>query len=479
MKLPLLPGLLSLATGLAAAWVVPQAPSPVPVSAPAPARPARPLPLVKSGGGTARAGRGEDFARLFPKGDWQAAAEAWAAEDPAGFYDWLVSRGIAPGEEVLLLLFEAWLKQDVRAALAALENLPPDYGSPGDRLYSRIVDLCLQEPGGLEAVLPYVWCLPSPDDGASDAEPAPDWLTSIPPATLAAFFASHVQPGGFYAGLVSQFTEFWAGKDLRAARAWVDTLDPQLRPAAQRGVMMSWAAQDPKGVLSWLATEASSAEKSESWAPLNALVVSDPRAAVELAVQDWNRAQFLSTGQAFGPWVTKEPAAALAFALAQEDPAIREKCLATFAQNRSSGEAADALRTLTTPEDRETVLRNFDAENDAFIPGRGPLLPGPDPFATQPPTAEQAAAIKKAEDEGRALIQRTSPVFAAECADIARRDAPLAFGIAANLPPEYSPAALAAVLAQWPGPEAVAAVERLMDSDAKSAARAFLKTQGR
>ncbi len=452
MKLPLLPCLLSLVCGLAAAWITP--PAPPPQVAPPVARPVRPLPLVKSGAVPLRADHADTFARLFPEGDWKPEAEAWAADDPVGFYAWLLARGTPPGADILKVLFDAWGERNPLAALSAVENLPAGWVPIRASLYGAAVRQLLRLPGGLEAALPWMSCVSS--DDIWEVPEATEWLSSLPPDQMGAFLVSHSQPGSAYQFLVESFARFWAAQDPAAALQWAGSLEPYLRRTALRQVVEGWAEGDPRGALNWVSSQPPGPLAWMADAPLQALARTDPHAAMDWALQDWNRQQFEATGKPYDTWVANDPSAALEYALSVGEPELRERCLSMYASWRSEAELGALLPTLPTLADREAVLRAVHTITD-------PFAPAPTPDSSEPSPAGGPAG----------------EAFARVCGEIAQKDAPHAFDLATNLPEAHRPAALAAVLTQWTGPEGAAAVERMNDSPAKESARAFLKAHGR
>ncbi len=452
MKLPVLPCLLSLVCGVAAGWITPGTAPPPPALESA--RPVQSLPLVRPQVVSSQSGRGEAFARHFPKGEWKAEAAAWAAEAPAEFCAWLVERGVPPGEEVLQLLFTAWVNQAPRSALAALENLPAGYLHSSCDLYKVLIIAVLKQPRGLEIALPWMGRV---DPGRRAFGPeVTGWMTALPPDAMAVYLATHSQPGDFYEQLVGHFAGWWAEQDRAAAMKWVRTLEPRLQSSAFGEAMKNWAEKEPRAVVAWLNEQPDGVLPYGGEALIVALAEAEPRTAMEYALHDHRVGAAAAVRTVFDFWSLKDAPAALAFARTLGDREMRQRCLRSYARGRPADEVAALISSLPVPEDREAVL--------------GTLTEAADPFAPSflPPSDDPASPSEKAR-----------AVFTAECGEIARRDAPRAFDLAANLPTVYRPAALAAVLTQWQGPEGAAAVERMDDGPAKESARAFLKAHGR
>ncbi len=295
------------------------------------------------------------------KGDWKPAAQAWAAEDPAGFCAWLVQRGIIPERDLLNLLFTAWAAQDTDAAFTAFFNLPADFRrNPRHQMVlSNMMSSVLSVPDGLGTVLKW---LPQVDRHIRTALP-PDaqWTKSLPPAQTAALLGEHCTGGTYSSSLIRQFAGAWAQQDRAAVMAWMKSLRPELHHDAFTGIIDEWAEQDAPGALAYLATQADSGERMSAYAPLAELAKKDPKAALAWWEENLAMPNSLCVGEIFRVWCGTNAMEARDYAFAIEDPTLRHHALTSWSQHASTGELL------------ETIIKNPDGSNRRYPSSVAPL----------------------------------------------------------------------------------------------------------
>jgi hypothetical protein len=384
--------------------------------------------------------------------DWQAAAKAWSEEDPAGFCDWLVRRGVPPGWPVLEILFSAWTSSDPDAALRAAVNLPADFDR-GAALSYALYNV-LEKPGGLSVMLKWIPAA----EGQVDSMALPTngaWLTEAPPEQIAGLLMNFTGKLGFYRqAILRQLSAKWAETDREAALDWARTLGPEARKAAFSGILDPWSKTDPVGVLKFLATKATTAERALAEKPLTELAQTQPEDALR-----WWEAN-LGTGKdtllkwIFAPWVENDGEAAKAYAFGVEDPVLRKACLISWGRSSPPSEVLSTVKNLPSGPDKTTLTL--------------PLIAA---FRDR----EATAYVKEA-------VMSDSPDLTPE--NVARftriqanRNPAATFDWVAGIPEKYQARSLAGVMAAWADATAASrAVEQLPDGAFKDRARQALKT---
>lgn len=289
------------------------------------------------------------------EGDWRPQAQAWAERNPAEFYQWLVERGIPPGEEVLMVLFNAWSRQDVDAAFTAAFNLPGDFQR--DEVLDDVMAWALAAPGGLQAALKWI---PQVEEQLSVwVPPGEEWMKSGPPQEITGVLAGLPKGEGFSDNLMAQFAAYWAKQDLPAVMAWLHGLGPAQKASAFRGLMKTWAKTDPRAALRYLEVEATSQERSNAYQPLAELAKTDPRAALDWWENNIGVADSNSLRQIFSQWNEGAAIEARDYALAIEDPALRRHTLEAWGETAKAAELFQALDQVPAGPDRRTLLRGL------------------------------------------------------------------------------------------------------------------------
>lgn len=358
----LLSALLSVAFGFGLSRMIPGPPSgrePSANSIPAS------VPANNPSGNSGRASATKETEKTTSaESDWRAAAKAWAAEDPSGFCEWLVKRGIPPDEALLFQMFAGWVKQDLEAAFTAARNLPGDFydreGVPG--LLDVMMNQALEMPGGLSGV--WKWIPLMEDQKNGYIVPDLKCLTFSPPEGVAAFLKDKASGKGYMGLLVSQFGGFWAEKDLPAAMAWMNGLSGPLKTLATTGIMQAWSKQDPAAALKYLATEASTEARGDSHMALAALAEKDPKAALDwweknLGVTNWQTLPGI-----FKVWCKADSAQALDYSMEISDPGLRRQCLAAWGERAQSGEVLKACEEMPEGRDRQALVEAFAANEN-------------------------------------------------------------------------------------------------------------------
>lgn len=429
--------MLGLALGFVAArWLPASAGDPVKKPAPAaprvtftPAKPARGLSM---------------------EGDWKPAADAWAKEDPAGFYEWLVARGTPPEEGVLHALFSEWVKRDPDAAFEAAFNLPGDYG----REHELLMDVLNHSLGGIAGLKTAIKWAPFVDEQTKVwSSPPPGWMKDMPVEEIKALLAENGGPTGSYVSMLAGFfAKDLAKTDLPAALDWMRTLDHGRRGVFS-GIMETWAETDPKSALKYLAEEGRSSEQWDAHAPLAKLAETDPRAAMDWWEQYRGVPDPNCVRKIFQPWCDRNPVEARDYAMSIEDPALRRHCVSAWVAKAKTADVMEAYRSTEDSATREALVTSLTQV------GRG----GSDDKDLRDLVA------------GGSLPEVT-PAMAASISRNMAQDTPAeALQWTATLPERLQSAGMVAVMARWKDKVAAAqAVENLPDGPAREAARKAL-----
>jgi hypothetical protein len=386
------------------------------------------------------------------EGDWRPQAEAWAERDPAGFCQWLVERGIPPGEEVLMVLFKAWIRQDVDAAFTAAFNLPGDFQRENP-LLGMMCGWALAGPGGLKAVLK--WIPQAEEQMGGWASPGFEIIQCNPPAETAAILAEMASPMKYSGTLTEHFAAFWAEKDLTAAIAWMRSLKPCLRTVAMRGIMETWAKQNPNASLDYLASEATSAERQMAYVPLGLLAKTNPKAALDWLENNIGVVDSNSLTQIFSAWNKQAAASARDYAFAIEDPALRRHALEAWGNTAKVTDFLEALDHIPAGPDRKTLLLGISQK-----------------YSSDP--AQNEAIRHLVADPANTDI--TPAMASSVSAQFAYQEPQAALEWATTLPESLQAESAEVVMRVWKDKVAAAqAVEKLPEGPVKKAAQEALK----
>lgn len=386
------------------------------------------------------------------EGDWKPAAETWAEEDPAGFYKWLVARGIPPGGDVLRILFRSWVRQDADAAFEAVFNLPGDFQRQ-EEVLDQMMGWALAQPGGLGAVLK--WMPQVEKQLRSWSSPGEEWMRTGPPQDIARILAQHASGNGYSGTLLSQFAAYWGSQDMPAAMDWMRTLRPEIRADVFTGIMRIKAEKDPAAALVYLATEATSEERFHAYEALGKLAKTDPKAALDWWERNLGVADYNSLRQIFGQWCRQNALEARDYALSIEDPTLRRDSLISWADTAPAGDLLEAIAQESGTQNRKSLM---------------------DAMAVKIPR-DEADAEKIREFVEQGIQHGVTPVYAAAVSRsfATYRDAGAALEWVTHLPEAYQEESVGAVLSVWKDKVAAAqAVEKLPEGPMKAAARQHL-----
>lgn len=436
---PVIPALLSAALGFGLSRLMPAPPAGRGTAPPsAPVRERTEAAARHSAAGGHPEGKPEGTAP-----DWQAAARAWMAEDPAGFHRWLLRRGMAPDARVTGDLFRAWAKKDPEAAMRAAFNLPQDFNR-GLMALNIVMETAINQPGGLERVLK--WAPAAEEQLQRWGWAKSEWVKSAPPEEIGAMLAGSANGEKYSGALTAYFAGHWAGRDLPAALAWMRSLPADLRSRASEGIMSQWAQTDPAAALEYLAGQASSAERGEARDALAALAKTDPRAAVEWGDKNLGLAD--SMGGIFGTWCAADSGEAKAYALAIEDPELRARALSSWGNHAEPGDVQTAAAELPEGRDRRMLL---------------------DALSIRGGSDEAMAFLHKEMEKGSPSISSQAALYGGRMR--AYQGEETAFAWAATLPERLRTPAVTGVFDNWKNKAAAAlAVERLPGGPFKTAA---------
>lgn len=388
--------------------------------------------------------------------DWQSAAKAWMKGDPAGFYQWLIQRGIPPDDEMLMDLFSEWVKKDVDAAFTAALSLPPDFQNrhevPG--LMDSMLREALDQPGGLRAC--WKW-IPQAIDGRDGfIYPSSAWLKSAPPEEWAAFLKSNTRNSIYESSLSSLLGAYWAGTDREAAMVWMRSLPPMLRQGAFSGIMEIWSKQDPAAALSYLATNATADERESAHVALATMAQKDPAAALEWWEKNLGVSLNGSLDEIYAVWCDGKSAQALEYSRGINDPGLRHQCLTVWGQVASAREVLAALEELPRGPDRLVLLDAFSSNGDNWEKNS---------------TADirRLLSLEPPETISYELTKNISIAYT-------RQDPAAAFRWAGTLPENRQTESLSWILRGWTDEVAAAqAVDQLRESAFKTAAQKALQ----
>ncbi|MES2709438.1 MAG: hypothetical protein V4726_22760 [Verrucomicrobiota bacterium] len=301
--------------------------------------------------------------------DWKTAAKAWAEADPAGFYQWMIKRGIPPDREAMITLFTTWVKQDPDAAFEAAFNFPADFQASFEIL-DLLLETSLNQPRGLEMALKWSPAVEEQVRGYSG--PKGPWLTSAAPERIGELLAKGATGKMFSGGMLRTFAEFWASRDQAAALAWMRSLPPALKSGAARGIIENWTAGDPAAALHYLATDAGTSERFYGFVPLAELAKTDPAAAVGWWEKHKGISDFNSLNQIYQKWCASGSREAMDYSMAVEDPTLRRNCLAAWSTHAPKDQVMTLIPQMPEGQDRSTLIENLSkysgqAESQDFL----------------------------------------------------------------------------------------------------------------
>jgi len=388
--------------------------------------------------------------RLSLEGGWKPAAIAWAAEDPAGFYQWLVDRGIPPGEEVLELLFSAWLERDDDAAFTAALNLPGDFQR--GKTLAVMLNHTLEREGGLKLALQWMpWV-----EGQifQWAQPGDAWMKSLPPDQIAASLAGMASPRGYSSSLIHQFAAFWSKTDRPAATEWLDTLGPEQRAQAFEGLMETWAKEDPEAALNYLASGAATTNERQSASrPRLELAETDPKRALGWMEETIGLPGSNAMRDIFGQWCKRASAEAREYCLGVSDPALRREYLAWWSVSAQLNNVLETLSQTPAGTDRNTILETLASKS-----------------SEENNNAALRQFVEKAGPDGIPVN-----TVAAISREYSKQNPEAALAWVASLPEVFHSETVGFVLSAWKDKIAASlAVERLPDGPLKEAGRRSL-----
>ncbi len=286
------------------------------------------------------------------KSKWQPEAEKWAAEDPAGFYHWLVSRGEA-SPSALSLLFRSWIKKDADAAFTALFDLPGDYGR--EELLGDMAGLLVNEPEGLQKLFPWLPRIEETLNGYG--YPDGRWLEQGLPEKIAALLEKSASGNGISGAMFELLAKKWTKQDTAAALAWAKGLKGAAGASAMNGVISTWAELDPTAALKFLSTEATTGQLWNAFAPLKELAKTDPVKALTWWEEHWGAPDPNCVGHIFGEWMAKDRMKPLEYVQQMVDPILRGHCLAAWAGHAEPGEILSVLATLPAGPARQEFFK--------------------------------------------------------------------------------------------------------------------------